>query len=547
MVAETVPAGSPGERPVLLHDMVSTGAARHPDRPALVVDDQATTYAELERRTTLLAAALRRIAGPGERVAFVADNGPEWIDAYYGVPRAGWLLGFVNQRLGPQPLRAAVARLRPRVLVGGREQLDLLRETGPLDDLAPLVVAVDRPAPGEAAYADLLAAGAAPGAREPAVGAGGTGHPRPGPDDTAWLLATSGTSGTPKVVELSHRNILAAVTTTLAVRPVADDDVYLFPFPLCHVAGYNVLLFHHSGRPVVLARRFDPAAVAVQVDRHRVTTISLAPTMLHGLLDHLDRHGGALAPLRTVSYGSSAISPHLLARAIDRLGVDFNQGYGMTELAGNAVFLSPEDHRQGMAGRPSLLRAAGRPGPGVSVRLLDDDGAEVPVSRPGEVAIRAPQVTKGYWEAPDANAAAFHDGWFRTGDVGRIGPDGYLSIVDRKKDIIVSGGENVSSREVEDALATHPDVAEVAVVGAADPRWGEVVCAVVVPRAGSGLTGEEVLRFGRERIGGFQQPRQVEVVDQLPRNGTGKVLKHELRALVANPGRPRVDRPAAGG
>jgi acyl-CoA synthetase (AMP-forming)/AMP-acid ligase II len=517
---------------MLLHEIVTAAAAAAPERTALVVDDEVTTFAELDERVAALAAAIREHAGVGDRIVFVGDNGPEWIDAYYGVSRAGCRLGFVNHRLGPVPLRAAIERLRPAVLIADRTRLDLLEKAaGP--PLAPTVVVLDEPKveAGERSYADLLEAGrSAPRSA-----------PRPEADvmadDVAWLIATSGTSGTPKVVQLTHRNLLAAVRNTAAVRSIGPDDAFLTPFPLCHVAGYNVLLFHHAARPVVVARRFTPAGVLEQIDRHEVTTVSLAPTMIHGIVEHLGAAGGEVpASLRAITYGSSGIAPSLLADADEVLGADLHQGYGMTELGGNAVFLGPEEHRRGLAGEPDLLTRAGRPGPLVEVRLLDDDGAEVPPGERGEVAVRGEQVTPGYWEAPEANAEAFEGGWLRTGDVGCFDDEGLLSIVDRKKDIIVSGGENVSSRAVEHALVAHTDVAEAAVVGAPDERWGELVCAFVVARPGAEITEDEVLAFGREVVGGFQQPRRALVVDALPRNATGKVLKHELRAQLAGRG-----------
>jgi acyl-CoA synthetase (AMP-forming)/AMP-acid ligase II len=427
----------------------------------------------------------------------------------------------VNHRLGPVPLRATVERYRPSVLVADRARLDVLVEAGA--SLPPVVVALDQPGEGERSWAALLDEGR--GAPVP--------EPPASDEEVAWLIATSGTSGTPKVVQLTHRNLLAAVRTTAAVRSIDADDAFLTPFPLCHVAGYNVLLFHHHACPVVVTRRFDPADLLAQVRRHGVTTVSLAPTMIHAIVEHLEQTGAEVPPTwRAITYGSSGIAPSLLEQAIDALGVDFHQGFGMTELSGNAVFLGPDEHRRGLSGEPHLLASVGTPGPGVELRLVDDDGHDVALGDPGELLIRAEQVTVGYWDPPEADDG-FAGEWLRTGDVGCFDDDGRLSIVDRKKDIIVSGGENVSSRAVEDALVAHPDVAEVAVVGAPDARWGELVCAFVVPRAGSVLTEDDVLAFGREVVGGFQQPRRVLLVDALPRNATGKVLKHELRAELA--------------
>ncbi|MBK6669814.1 MAG: AMP-binding protein [Actinobacteria bacterium] len=297
-------------------------------------------------------------------------------------------------------------------------------------------------------------------------------------------------------------------------RPLADDDVYLFPFPLFHVAAYNVIHAHLRGRPVVLVARFDAAEVAALIERHRVTNISLAPTMIAMLLDHPAARRHDLSSLRVVAYGASAIPLPLLRRGLDELGCGFAQGYGMTELSGNAVFLTPDDHRRAAADRPDLLTAAGRPGPLAAIRLADD----------GEIEVRADQVIPGYWNRPDATADAFTaDGWFRTGDIGRIDAEGYLSIVDRAKDIIVTGGENVASREVEDALAEHPDVAAVAVVGVAHPRWGEQVVAVATAADGATIDADAVLEWARGRLAGFKRPKALLVRDALPVNASGKV------------------------
>ena len=520
------------ERPSLLHQVVDHHATGRPDDLALVHGHDRWTWARLSDAVDALARALTMVAEPGDRVAFVSDNVPEWVVAYYAVPKAGMRLAFVNQRLGVPGIRSAIADVDPAVLIASPAVLADLRADDASVALAPTVVALGDATPDAVSYARFVADATAHATDAHAhadVDAGAGEH------DVAWLIATSGTSGSPKPVALTHANLLAAVDGTVAVRPLAGDETYLFPFPLCHVAGYNVVQFHRHGRPVVLLTRFDPADFVEQVRRHRVTTASLAPTMIALLLDHLDEVGGDVAPLRAITYGSAPISPELLRRAIERLGVDFLQGYGMTEMAGNGVFLSAEEHRLGLTTRPELLTAAGRPTPTLGMRLVDDSGAEVAPGEAGEVAVKGPQVTPGYWNQPDANAASFTaDGWFRTGDIGRVDADGYLSIVDRKKDLIVTGGENVASREVEEALATHPGIREVAVVGVPDPTWGESVAAIVVPRPGVDLTPADVLAYGRRAIGGFKKPKHVLVVDDLPRNGSGKVVKPRLRQLAAD-------------
>jgi acyl-CoA synthetase (AMP-forming)/AMP-acid ligase II len=460
------------------------------------------------------AAVVEALTDPGDRVAIIGDNSPVWVECYYAVPRAGRILVFLNHRLAPAELSAILARSGATALIsagGSAEQL--LPESGSIHSVRN-VVDVER-------YEDLIERSAS----TPPVAAVS--------DQAAWIIYTSGTTGSPKGATLTHKSLLAAVGATSASRPVTPDDVYLFPFPMCHVAGYNLLNHHRHGRPVVLIPGFDPADFVEAAARYGATTTSLAATMLHSLLDHLDQQGAGVPSLRSVAYGAAPMPPTLIARAITELGVELAQGYGMTELSGNAVFLDPESHRRGLAGERQLLAAAGRPGPGVELRLVDDDGRAVPVGGDGEILIKGEQVMAGYWGDEAATASALRGGWFHTGDVGRLDEDGLLYVVDRKKDIIITGGENVSSREVEDVLHSHPAVREAAVIGVADPRWGENVCAVVVPQPGRAVPSSEVVELVRSRLAGFKTPRHLVLVDSLPKNASGKVLKAELRRWIA--------------
>lgn len=498
---------------MLLHDVVEAAAAATPKAPALVAGGTTSSFADLAGAVGRLSAVVQERTAPGDRVALVADNCAVWVVAYYAVPRAGRVLVPLNQRLAAAELRRILAASGASLLLGAEPYVDPLRDAVPeavdLDALEPLVAAA-RPAPAT-----------------PAPG---------GTDALAWLLFTSGTTGRPKGAMLTHRSLLAAVDVTLAGRPVADDDVYLFPFPLCHVAGYNVLAHHRRGRPVVLLPRFDPAAFVAAVAEHRVTSASLAATMLGALLDHVQAPGttGDLTSLRTIAYGAAPMPEALLRRAAALLGCGFAQGYGMTELSGNAVFLGPEAHDAGLRGDdPEALRAAGRPGPGVSVRVVDAGGADVPAGAAGEIVVRAEQVAAGYWDDDEATAAAFVDGELRTGDLGRFDTAGRLHVVDRLKDVIVTGGENVSSVAVEDVLHRSPAVRAAAVIGVPDPRWGENVCAVVVPRPGMAPGAVELSDLVAAELGGFTRPRHVVFVEDLPRNAAGKVVKDDLRRLVA--------------
>lgn len=446
-----------------------------------------------------MAAVLQERVPPGERAAVLSHNTADYVTLFYAASYAGVVLVPLNQRLHPSEWEEQIGRTEARFVIGEADLLADLEDGVETLDWDELGQRIDS--------ADSMVAPARLDADEP-----------------AWIIFTSGTTGRPKGAVLTHRSLLAATTNSAIGRPVSVDDVYVFPFPLCHVAAYNVLIHHLHARPVVLLERFTADGVMDAVEAEHATSISLAPTMISALLDDPDFEASRLSTLRSIGYGASAIPVEVLRRGLDALGCDFNQGYGMTELSGNAVFLDGELHRRAATGEPHLLASAGLPGPLATVRIAPD----------GEIEVRGDQVMAGYWNDPQATAAAFsEDGWLRTGDIGSI-DDGLLHIVDRKKDLVVTGGENVSSREVEDVLHTHPGVAQVAVIGTPDERWGEVVTAVVVPRPGVSIDANELIELCRSRLASYKKPRLVTFVDELPTNASGKILKRELRDQFTN-------------
>jgi acyl-CoA synthetase (AMP-forming)/AMP-acid ligase II len=483
---------------MLLHDLVASAAAVEPDRPAVIAPGGAAiSFAQFDREIGSVAGWAVTHSSPGDRIAVIADNSAAYARLYYGVPRAGRILTLINQRLRPAEQYAQLALTEPSVVVADRGYSDELTDLRSTVPSVRHVVATDAP--------ELTTA--------PGVDVGCT------PEDPAWLLFTSGSTGTPKGVVHSHRSILAAVQGSVIGRAVPRGGVYLLPFPMCHIAGYNMLVQHAAAATVVLAAQFRADAIAQTINTHAVTACSLAPTMLHALLEHLQTTGVTLPTLRSIAYGSAAIPADLLRTALDRLDVDFHQGYGMTETGGNVTFLGPDDHRRGLAGDPALLTGAGLPHPEVEVRIDDD----------GEIRVRGAQVATRYW--PD-RPAVDADGWLATGDIGRIDADGRLSVVDRRKDIVVTGGENVSSREVEDVLTGHPDVDSAAVVGVPDEYWGEAVCAVVVAVNGRQPTAEALIDHVRARLTAFKRPRHVVFVGALPLTTNGKVDKNRVRDIA---------------
>ncbi len=525
---------------MLIHEIVEFAAAEAPQGLALVAGELRWTFAELLQDVQRCAAGIAELTDPGDRVVMISDNCPVMLIALYAVPAAGAVATLGNTRHSVGELVAMIQATEPTVILASAEQLDRLAAELPNCQSVRHVVCMNgtHPTASARAAAELGLTQAAEDTDESTrSGAQAQLHGIKAQDldpaSPAWLIHTSGTTGRAKGALLSHRGLLAAIQNTALARPVSADDVYLFPFPLFHVAAYNVLHVHLRRRPVVLLPRFDAGEVLRLIENHRVTTCSLAPTMVSMLLNHPERDSTDLSSLRQISYGASAMPLDLLRRVLRELpDCGLAQGYGMTELSGNAVFLDPESHRRAADTHPQLLAAAGRPGPLVALRIADDDGNELPQGEPGEVLVRGDQLCEGYFRSPAATADSRHGPWFRTGDIGRIDQDGYLYIVDRKKDLIISGGENIASREVEDLLSTHPGVAQVAVIGLPDDHWGEVVCAVVVPTAEDQITTEDLISWTKDKIAGFKRPRVVVVLDELPINASGKIDKLALRVAV---------------
>lgn len=507
---------------MLLSDVPAIAAHHAPEATALRFQDHSLSYADLRDRCRRLSNALIQVTEPGDRVAILAENCPEYVESYYGVPGAGLALVFLNYRLAPRELAYIIANSAPRLLFVEPKYLPTIRQIRAEIPSVEQIVVLGGEAEDALPYEALLATGAA---TEPMR--------RPNEDQLCWLLYTSGTTGLPKGAMLSHRNIMAAVTNSMCSWEAAPDEVCLFAFPLFHVAGYVMPMYHLRTYPVVLLRSFDIETLLANVERYGVTSTAMAPTMIAMLLEDPFAERYNLSTLRRLGYGASAMPAEVLRRARARLpGVAFSTGFGMTELSGNVMFLSPADHERAAELGLDILRSVGRQMPLARVRVVDNEGHDVNPGETGEIVVKGDQVLMGYWRNPEATTGSFFDsGWFRSGDVGRWDEDGYLYIVDRKKDMILTGGENVYPREVEEVLYQHPAVVEAAVIGAPDPKWGEKVVAVVCIRTEA--TAEELIAFCRERIASYKKPRHVVFIEALPKNASGKVLKRELRERIS--------------
>jgi acyl-CoA synthetase (AMP-forming)/AMP-acid ligase II len=349
-------------------------------------------------------------------------------------------------------------------------------------------------------------------------------------DDACVLFYTSGTTGRPKGAIHTHKSLIAEATR-VPHRDLGSDDVALCVMPFFHVGGAAAYLFpaFACGATLVVHRSFDETQVLQAIEKEKITYIYLVPAMIIRLLEHPDLDTYDLSSLRSVAYTGAPMPIEALKKGIDRFGQVFIQFLGQTETL-NLTVLKKQDHKvKGSPQETKRLESAGKPLAADELRIVDEQGQDVPPGEAGEIIARSDRVMQGYWQAPQETAKTIKDGWLYTGDVGQMDEDGYVYIVDRKKDMIISGGENIYSREVEEVLYMHPAVIEAAVVGTPDEKWGESVKAVLVLKPGASASEEEIIDFCKEHLASYKKPRSVEFWDGLPRTGSGKVRKNEIR------------------
>jgi acyl-CoA synthetase (AMP-forming)/AMP-acid ligase II len=350
-------------------------------------------------------------------------------------------------------------------------------------------------------------------------------------NDDAYQMYTSGTTGHPKGAVLQHRAVAANVVQLMPIIAIGPGDRYLIVAPLYHAAAaVTQFVVVARGATMFVQEDFVPSEAVRAMSEERMAAALLVPAMIQACLVMVpDVAARRYDTLRFIVYGASPIAAETLRHAMEVFQCDFAQGYGMTETTAAVTALTPADHHRALRDQPGLLLSAGRPLVGTELRIVDEEDRPLPAGAVGEVAARGPQLMRGYWNLEEASARALQGGWMHTGDAGRLDADGYLYIEDRVKDMIVSGGENVYPREVENVLFQHPGVADAAVIGVPDPRWGEAVKAIVVLKAGATVESDALITFCRQHLGGYKLPRSVDFIDALPRNPSGKVLKRELR------------------
>ena len=481
-------------------------ARKTPHRTALIHGDTTFTYAELHTRVTRLAHALRaRGIRRGDRVAYLGPNHPSYLETLFAAGSLGAVFVPLNTRLAGPEIGYQLSDSGARALVYGPSHAGLVAGLPGSTDVRTYVEV-------GAEYEQLLAESAAEPIDEPVTA-----------DDTCIIMYTSGTTGRPKGAMLTHGNLTWNAINVLVDTDLIADERALVSAPLFHTAGLNMLTLPVllKGGTCVLVEAFEPNATFDLIEQHRITFMFGVPTMFEQVARHPRWADADLSSLRILTCGGSPVSTPLIAAYQER-GLTFLQGYGMTEASPGTLFLDAE-HAIGKAG------SAGVPHFFSDVRVVRPDLAPVDVGETGEVVLRGPHVMPGYWGLPEETAASFADGWFRSGDAARVDEDGYVFIVDRIKDMIISGGENIYPAEIEDLLLGHPDIAECAVIGVPDDKWGEVPRAVVVPREGSAPDPDEVLASLAGRLAKYKIPKSVVIADGLPRTASGKLLKSRVR------------------
>jgi long-chain acyl-CoA synthetase len=480
-------------------------AAEHAERPAVKLDDLVLTYSALDEAVGRAAGLLRaKGVGEGDRIGMQLPNVPYFPIVYFGALRIGAVVVTMNPLLKAREVEYYLKDSGARLLVAWPDFADAA--TGGAEE-AGVDCVLTRP--GE--FEELL------GEAEPVGDVVDRAD-----DDPAVIIYTSGTTGTPKGATLTHSNLSAGAESARELVDISPEDVTVATLPLFHVFGMNSVLNATvvNGSLLTLLPRFEPGKVLELIERDSATIFAGVPTMFGALLNHPEREKFDTASLRLCISGGSAIPVEVLRGFDDAFGTKVLEGYGLSETTGMGSFNQPDRERK--AG------SIGVPIGGTEMRVVDDDGNDVPPGEPGEILMRGPFVMKEYWDKPEATEGTMGDGWFRTGDVAKVDEDGYFFIVDRKKELIIRGGYNVYPREIEEVIYSHPAVREAAVVGVPHDELGEEVGAAVAVREGEDASPDDIRAYVKERVAAYKYPRVIWLVDELPKGPTGKILKREI-------------------
>ncbi len=502
----------------VMANMIRAHARSRGDAIACIFEDKSYSYTDLDDHSNQVANAfIAAGTQTNSRIAILDFNSYRFAQTLYGALKARATIVTVNARLAAPEVNFIINDSGAEILLVGREHYELVESIE--QELASIkhIFALHGEHPRWPAFDDVTAAQSS---RDPALAAR--------PSDDTMQLYTSGTTGHPKGVCHTNAHYAATLQSCRGTGwgDYADTAVALVCMPMFHVAGYNIFnLAIAGGATAMIMKLPDPAQILDAIPRHGITDTLLVPAVIDSLISHRAAASTDFTSLQTVVYGAAPMAEDILARATGRLGCGFVHVYGLTESLGLGTYLPPDMHH----GKLGKLRSVGKPYPGIELRVVNTQGLDCEADEVGEIILKCASVMRCYWQRPDATAQTVRDGWLYTGDAGYLDTDGYVFLHDRIKDMIICGGENVYPAEVENVLFGHPCVADVAVIGVPDQRWGEAVKAIIVLAAGTTLDEQQLTKYVRQHIAGFKTPKSFAVVDELPRNASGKVLRRRLR------------------
>jgi len=501
-----------------LGDISRRGFALHRNRTALVFERKRLTYGQIEERVNRLANALMGVGlRKGGRVTILSENTYKYVEVYIAASKAGLSVTPLNFRLSDKELLYIINDSEATVLFAGsgleERALTLMKDLKGIEQ----TISLDRKMEGFAYYEDMMESASNV---DPQVDVD--------EDEMAILMYTGGTTGLPKGVMLSHRNLMTAHFGLALGNSFTRNDAVCFSLPMFHVALWPVICHLMVGGKSVILHRPDIGEMLKAIQEERCTHLLLVPTVLTWLVDYPKIASYDLSSLRLITYAGSPMPIDVLKRCMDRFGPILSQGYGMTEAAPLVTIHFKEDHvLEGPESR--LLASVGKVGVFVEAKAVDDEDRTLPPGEVGEICIRGKNVMMGYWKNPELTAQALRGGWLHTGDVGMIDDDGFIFLLDRKADMIITGGENVYPAETEDVLYSHPAIRECAVVAAPDEKWGERVHAAVVLKDGAAATVDDLIKHCKDRLAGYKCPKSIDFWPELPKTSVGKILRRDVR------------------
>jgi long-chain acyl-CoA synthetase len=505
-------------------DFLIRSGGEYPKQTALIFEDKRTDFETLNVRVNQLANAFKQDGiRKGDHIGTFSTSSPQQIEILFAVAKIGAVFVPLNYRFKRDEAIGVIDDSRITYLFIEDQYGELIEGIKPGLKNVRRYICIERGLPGFTSYEEFLQTGSQ---EEPQINTVG--------EDLAMILYTSGTSGFPKGVMYTHGHLINRIESRKkSLSFLAPGAVIVLVVPTYHTGGIQMILSCISAPlTLVVMRQFRTRQFLEIVEKEQVETCLLVPAMIKRIIDHPDMDRYDLRSLKLITYGTAPISPAVLKKAMEKIKALFVQGYGMTE--GSITMLGPTDHAldgddEEVEKKLKRLDSAGKPMDDVEVRIVDSHDRHLPAGQTGQVIARGPGLMTGYWKAPGETEKLIKDGWLYTGDMGYLDEDGYLFLVGRDKDIIVRGGENISPKEIENVLDTHPKVAESAVIGCADEEWGETVRAIVLPRKGMKITEDELIEYCRERMASYKKPTSVIFVESLPRNPVGKIMKRTLR------------------